>query len=191
MVKAMCVKKAIEKVIEDINRNPFVFRNETDIQARLYYELCTKLNECTPKHETNYKHLKMNRVHCEYYGGKNQSIDVVVLDEDDIINIAKRNMKKEDNKPVIIDDAIEIKIEQGNSGKNLCNNPIKDIIKLKEYKDSNLANNLHFIYIVRWDTKKEWKQDEILDCVKTLEKKCKDKDISFYTNDEEKYFFEE
>ncbi len=185
----MCVKEAIEKVIEDINEYPFIFRNETDIQARLYYKLCKELDDWEPKYETNYKHLNMNKVHCEYYGGGNQSIDIVVLDKNDIQNVENRDMKNRDGKPITIAHAIEIKTECGKSGKNLQNSPERDIKKLKNIRKQNRKCNLHFIYIVRWDTNPK-KQEEIKKVVDYLKKQCNN-DIIFYSNAPNKYFLEE
>lgn len=187
----MKVIEAIKRVVEEIDKYPFIYRNETDVQARLYCALCKILDDWKPKYKTSFKNQMMNRVHCEYYGGKKKSIDVVVLDEKDINEVTKRGMKKRDNKPIKIAHAIEIKVEQGKSGdQKLRNYPIEDIEKLRNYKQDGRADQLHFIYIVRWVTKNIEKQNMVKNIMEEVREKCKD-DINFYTNDVSNYFLEE
>ena len=178
----MKVKKSINRIVQEINEHPFIFRNEADIQTRLYYYLCDELDEWEPKHETKFGKLMTNLVHREYFGGKGQRIDLVVFDERDVMNIEKNSMEKTHSKQYVnVSDAIEIKAELGYYHDRTKKGIDIDLNKLKSLKDEGKAENLHFIYIIRWPTN-EKKQKEVEQYVRVLRKKCDEKDIRFYTN---------
>ncbi len=173
----------------EINEYPFIYRNEADIQARLYHQLCNELNEWEPTHTTGFKSLVTNLVHREYFGGKGQRVDLVVFDKNDMKNIAMNSMEKSQScEYVKVTDAIEIKTEQGSTGKHRRNRVFKDIDKLIKLKDEGNTDNLHFMYVIRWPTKNARKHKEILNIVNEARKKCVENNISFYTNNEETYF---
>lgn len=183
------IDKAIKSLIKEINEKPFIYRNEADIQARLYYYLCYELEEWQPIHETGFKGLKTNLVHREYFGGRGQRVDLVVFDKKDIENICMNSMEKSHScEYVKVTDAIEIKTEQGSTGKNRLDRILKDINKLIKLRDEEKADYLYFIYIIRWPTKVKSKHKEIKDIVKKAHQKCIVNNISFYTNRKDNYF---
>ena len=183
------VDKAILNIIEEINQYPFIYRNEADIQARLYNQLCNVMNESEPTHKTGFKNLITNLVHCEYFGGKGQRVDLVVFDKEDIKNISMNSMEKSrSGEYVKVTDAIEIKTEQGSTGQFRRSRVFEDIDKLITLRKEGKSDNLYFMYIIRWPTKNKSKQEEICDIVDDARKKCKGNDISFFSNEKDTYF---
>ena len=87
-------------------------------------------------------------------------------------------------------DAIEIKTEQGSTGKYRRSRVIEDINKLIKLRNEGKADNLYFIYIVRWPTKVKSKQEKILGIIEMANQECEENDISFYTNHKDTYFLE-
>lgn len=185
----MGVKEAINEIIKDIDKNPFIFRNEADIQARLYYELCKELNEWVPTHMTRFKGLKTNLVHREYFGGRGQSIDLVVFDKNDVKNIEKNSMEKSKSKEYVkVSDAIEIKTDFGYYHQRTVEDSHTDIDKLLDLRKNNSAKNLHFILIIRWPPYSDEKLMKISYFVREIKNRCREKNINFYTNNKDNYF---
>lgn len=185
----MGVKNAINKIIEDIDNNPFIFRNEADIQARLYCKLCEEFNEWAPTHMTRFKELKTNLVHREYFGGGNQSVDLVILDESDVMNIRKNSMEKSQSKEYVrASDAIEIKTDLGYYHQRTVEGSHTDIDKLLALRKNNSAKNLHFILIIRWPPYSDEKQMIINRFVREIKNRCQENNINFYTNNKDNYF---
>jgi hypothetical protein len=183
------VNKAINRIISEINQNPFIFRNEADIQARLYYYLCDELDEWKPTHKTKYNEFQTNLVHREYFGGGNQSIDLVIFDSKDVQNIAMNSMEKTKSKEYVhLSNAIEIKTELGYYHERSKKDITKDINKLKKLRKDGNADNLHMVVIVRWDTKNEQSKLDVKKFIFHLSQTCKKNKINFYTNKENIYF---
>lgn len=185
----MSIEDAIRKIIEEINNEPYIFRNEKDIHAMLYNELLKSYLGLFPIDIDGYK---TRLVHCEYFWGKDKNnrhnkkrIDLVVFDEKDVRNINNNWLTKgtiNDYEIVDITDAIEVKVELGGTGEKRKSLPESDIKKLTEFKEIHRDTNLHFIYIVRWPTKNQPKQDEIKGLVTELREECNKGNVKFYTN---------
>ncbi len=189
------IRQCINQLIAEINEDPAIFRTETDVQARLYKYICDELDEWKPKHEIKARYrskqgfYRVNRVHCEFFGGGKQRIDMGIFDKEDLFKIEKFSMEKRTvPKDILLAHAIEIKTERGESGQGLRDNPINDLKKLLNYKKKkpHRARNVYFIYIVRWPTNVEDKQTEVMNLVKEL--KNFSSEIDFFTNDPKNYF---
>lgn len=185
----MSIEDSIRKIIEEINKEPYIFRNEKDIHATLYNELLQSYPGLFPIDIDGYK---TRLVHCEYFWGKDKNnrhsrrrIDLVVFDEKDMGNINNNWLTKRtinDYEIVDITDAIEVKVELGGTGNKRKKLPKSDIKKLTEFKEIHRDTNLHFIYIVRWPTKNQRVQNEIEKLVTELRKECNKGNVKFYTN---------
>jgi hypothetical protein len=181
----MSIEKRIDNVIQQINKEPFIFHREADIRALLYKELCEEY----PEFYDTVIGYKTRLVHCEYFGGEGTRIDVVVLDKKDVKNIRLNTLTKRDyTDHVALSNAIEIKTVLGWYGQDRKTLAEIDIKKLINVMKNNPKVCLYYIYIVRWPTKKKEKQKEVLELIDYLKKKCKQNGIMFKTNSREGYF---
>ncbi|MBA7501448.1 hypothetical protein ES706_00018 [subsurface metagenome] len=179
----MSVEELIKELITEIDKNPFRFRMEADVRAWLYNKLCGEYRELYKTRFPRENPLKTSLVHCEYFGGKGRRIDLVVFDEGDVGNITTNWMDNGPNNPTRLSDAIEIKMELGYRGKDQREKiAISDVDRLIELKRDGKTRRAYFIFIVRWPTRNEKRQDEIRCLREKLRKKCEEDDVKFYTN---------
>lgn len=149
----MTAIKAIQELIRKIEKDPYIFHTENDIQSMLYMELrkeYPKLFEIKLKRNTDSKY-KTSLVHTEYFAGSGRKIDVVVFSKEDthLVNDNWLRIKNLNYSHVRLDDAIEIKYDMGIYGKKGEKIIRKDLDKLVKLKDSGRAKNVYFIYIYR------------------------------------------
>ncbi len=188
-------KEAITRVIETINQTPFIFNSESDIQGLIYSEL---LKEYDTKHklglfDCNGKEYLTNLVHQEYFAGEGGRIDIVVFDKDEISKIDTnwlvfKSPEKKGYSSVRLQDAIEIKINIGGADKNLEIRLKKDIERLTELLNTEKIKSAHFVFIVRWLTKRKDITKRIIEAKEIAKKACEDEGIQFYCNNFEKLF---
>jgi hypothetical protein len=208
------VVEAINETLADINDNPHIFHNEIDIHAILYNKLRRKYPKIYSTGEICKvgSKYKTNRVHCEYYMPKEKilnglkinnvrggSLDLVIFSKEYIENINSTYLRFDNSddgyRPIALEAAIEIKLENGASGKerwNLIEKDINKLLAVKEYNKKYYKNEtkLYLIYVVRWPCKEINSKKNILDISDKAHKNCDELGILFFTNDKSNYFLE-
>jgi len=207
----MGVKEAINKIIEGIDKNPFIVHRESDIQAMIYNELCKEYKQLYPTllADKKGKVYQTGLVHCEYYFGKNENkrmsgekFDIVIFEKEDVENINTHwlRIKRGRSEEIVkLDHVIEIKFESGLGCKNIKSyngsTMQSDIQKLnkfrrlhKKYKNHNSC--LHFVCILRlWESEDKLKSyaANIQKIRKHIKKDCDKYGITPYFNSNPSY----
>jgi len=188
-------KGAIERVIKMINETPYIYNTEADIQGLVYSELLKEYKKEYPTGLTDSKgeNFFTNRVHREYFGGKGGRIDTVVFSEEEIGLIDRywlciKISDRPGYRPIKLQDAIEIKTGAYKTKEILKNEIGKDIDRLTKLREYKKTKNAHFIFIIRWPTKKEDIMNRMDWAFKFAEERCKAKGVMFYCNEYKKLF---
>lgn len=199
------VKDTIQEVVDKIKENPYIIHNERDIQAMIY----SKLSEYDSKHPISLKHrgkevknedgddFKTRLVHCEYFFGKNKKgehnkkrFDIVIFDKESTKGIENNWLTKgkiDDYDIINLKHVIEVKCELGGGGpenrqfdSSLAKSDIDRLIEFRSLQKNNPS--LHFVYIARWPTKGDIR-DDLKKFKKGLENYCgkKKKGVNFYS----------
>lgn len=204
------VEEAINDTLADINNHPHKFHNEIDIHAILYSKLIKKYPTLYSTGTICKVKYKTTQVHCEYYVPKKRileklkineveggSLDLVIFSEKHIEKIDSTYLRIDNSddgyRPIALEAAIEIKLENGASGKerwNLIEKDINKLLAVRKYNRRYFQNEtkLYFIYIVRWPCKTNDAQNKILKIADNAEKICGKENIKFFTNKRSNYF---
>jgi hypothetical protein len=156
------LNQCINKVINEIQKEPLIVNREIAIQSRLYRYLCEEIDEWNPKYNIFFNRYdvqnRISRVQMEFFGGEKRAIDLVILDKFAEWGEVKRR-----------------------------NQLYYDIEKLKDIGKKG-TKYLHLIYICRRATKSRRIQKNIMDLIQEIKHKCGNK-IEFHTNKPELYFY--
>jgi hypothetical protein len=181
------IKGAINRVIKMINETPYIYNTEADIQGLVYSELLKEYKEKYPTGLTDSegKNFVTNRVHREYFGGEGGRIDTVVFSKEEIEKIDRywfciKTSNHPGYRPVKLQDAIEIKTGAYKTKEKLNKEIRKDIDRLTKLLRDKKTKNAHFIFIIRWPTKKEDMMNRMDSAVKLARERCKAEGVMFY-----------
>jgi hypothetical protein len=187
------LNQCINKVINEIQKEPLIVNREIAIQSRLYRYLCEEIDEWNPKYNIFFNRYdvqnRISRVQMEFFGGEKRAIDLVILDKRDMQNMELFSFEKQSGKHILLSHAVEIKAELfAEWGEVKRRNQLYyDIEKLKDIGKKG-TKYLHLIYICRRATKSRRIQKNIMDLIQEIKHKCGNK-IEFHTNKPELYFY--